>query len=159
MEAADNHPQQDNTAPTAPKGEAVVQVDQGMFDRVYQRMTAEGVRPMDLPRREATFTVDHTVCMPGVFTEDFEVTIRSLSSADELAASRSSNGDPVIMAFALAKASLRAVNGRLLKTHEREVFWEWLDSGGRQVVTAVFTKVGMADEETTKKAMGTLRIS
>lgn len=128
------------------------------FERTTKGL--EGGRRPEVPRRSVTFTIDHSVCAPGVFGEDFEVTLLALSPADELAAARESKGDVMTMATSMARRSLHSVNGETIDRGRGmdEWLWENLGSGGRQLVTAMFAWVGTPGEDAMGKAQASLRI-
>lgn len=129
---------------------------------VFERTTRalDGGRRPEVPRRSVTFLVDHSVCAPGVFPEDFELTLLALSPADELAAARESKGDVLTMATGMARRSLHAVNGQLIDrgVGMDEWLWENLGSGGRQLATAMFAWIGTPGEDAMGKAQASLRI-
>lgn len=130
------------------------------FERYTQELSAAGgtLGGPQLPRRSITFTVDHTVCAPGVFEEDFELTLRTLTPAQELQAARSAGGDAVAMGFAMAQASLYAVDGQPLDQAHREFLWQVLDQAGRNLVVQIYTQLGTPSEEAAGKARGSLRV-
>lgn len=107
-----------------------------------------------MPRRTLTFTMDHTVCVPGIFEEDFEITVGALTPRLELEASKQAKGDPTTMAFLMAKLSVMQVNGDTVSAGrgQLEFLWEALDQGGRQIVVAMFSKIGAPDEDALGKA-------
>lgn len=128
------------------------------FERTTKGL--EGGRRPEVPRRSVTFLVDHSVCAPGVFGEDFELTLLALSPADELAAARESKGDVMSMAQAMARRSLHSLNGEVIDRGRGmdEWLWEHLGSGGRQLTTAMFAWVGTPGEDAMGKAQASLRI-
>ncbi len=107
-----------------------------------------------MPRRTVTFTMDYAVCVPGIFEEDFEITLGALTPRLELEASRQSKGDPTTMAFVMAKLSIVSGNGDSLSQAkgEADFLWEALDQGGRQILVAMFAKIGAPDEDALGKA-------
>lgn len=134
--------------------------DPQYFDQVFQsstqRMSEGGHR--GLPRRCVSFVVDSAACEPGTFGEDFEITLQSLNSAQELDAARNAGSDPITMGYNLAKAALHSVNGRALSKGKGEVdfLWEALGQGGRQIVANMFAEtLGTASAQ--KKAKASLR--
>lgn len=128
------------------------------FERTTKGL--EGGRRPEVPRRSVTFLIDHSVCAPGVFDEDFELTLLALSPADELASARESKGDVLCMASAMARRSLYALNGEVIDRGRGmdEWLWENLGSGGRQLTTAMFAWVGTPGEDAMGKAQASLRI-
>ena len=113
-----------------------------------------------MPRRTLTFTMDHTVCVPGIFDEDFEITLGALTPRLELDASKQSKGDPTTMAFVMAKLSIMEVNGEPVSggRGQSEFLWEALDQGGRQILVAMFSKIGAPDEDALGKAEGSVTL-
>ena len=113
-----------------------------------------------LPRRLITFTLDHGACAPGVFEADLEITLGSLTPAMELEAANRSKGDPTTMAFTMARMSLLSVDGDPLVQAEGmdEWFWAALDQGGRQLVVAMFARIGTPDMDAMGKAQATVKI-
>lgn len=134
--------------------------DPGALQRAFERSTksiSDGSR-QSLPRKEVTFVVDHTVCAAGVFDEDFELTLRSLTSQDELAAARACKGDVTVMAMLMARNSLHALNGAMLDRGLGQDEWLWnvLDAGGRQLVVMMFANVGAPGEAALGKALASV---
>lgn len=135
----------------------------GALRRAYENHTqkgnlAGGVKT--LPRRMVTFTLDCTVCAPGVFDEDLEITLGSLTPAMELEAANRSKGDPTSMAFHMARLSIQSVNGDPVSQSDGLDEWLWaaLDQGGRQLVVGMFAKIGTPDPDAVGKASATVRI-
>lgn len=128
------------------------------FERTT-RPLGDGQRP-NVPRRTIQFTVDHTVCNPGVFEEDFEVTLTALTPHDELAATRESKGDVMAMAMSMARRCISHVNGAAVDRSVGMDEWLWnaLGTGGRQLVTAMFAYVGTPGEEALGKAQTSLKV-
>jgi len=104
--------------------------------------------------------MDHTVCVPGIFDEDFEITLGALTPRLELDASKQSKGDPTTMAFVMAKLSIMEVNGEPVSggRGQSEFLWEALDQGGRQILVAMFSKIGAPDEDALGKAEGSVTL-
>lgn len=113
-----------------------------------------------MPRRMATFTVDHTMCLPGVFDQDFELTIATLTAAIETAGLNQSKGDPVTMGMSFAKLSIVALDGEPVTPDQGKDDWLWevLGPAGRQLVTVMYAQIGSADADAIKKAQQTLRL-
>lgn len=111
-----------------------------------------------LPRRRVSFFVDHTVCAPGVFAEDFELTLASLTPADELRAIAEAKGDSISMAFTMARHAMEAVNGSPIPPGVDEWLWSALDVGGRQLVTGMFAELTGTASGAAGKARRTLRV-
>jgi hypothetical protein len=129
---------------------------------VFERSTKPiggGARP-SVPRRTITFSVDHTICAPGIFEADFELTLMALTPGEELAAAREGKGDVLVMASSMARRSMHSFNGAQIdrSSGHDEWLWEVLGSGGRQIVTAMFAFVGTPGEEALGKAQTSLRV-
>ena len=105
--------------------------------------------------------MDASVCAPGVFDEDFEVTLRALTSAEELAAARGSKGDVTVMALDMAKRSIHAIDGEVVDRSRGQDEWLWgvIGSGGRQLITAMFANIGTPGEAALGKAMASIKVS
>jgi hypothetical protein len=154
-ERPENH---EPEAPEPPKWKR----DPGMLKRAFERSTssiADGKRKT-IPHRRLTFRVDHTICEPDVFDDDFELTVESLTAAAELEASRAAKGDPVTMAVMMARRSVFALNGVPIDRSRGEDEWLWnvLGTAGRNLVMSMFVHVGTPGEAAMGKAAGTLRI-
>lgn len=137
--------------------------DHAAFDEVWARMSSRmsaGGGPKGIMRRRLSFIVDHELCEPGTFGEDFELTIMSLSSGQEMAAAREAGGDPMTMAFELAQRSICEINGRPLSRGKGEVemLWEWIGSPGRNLVATMFTDLAAPSKDASKKAQDSLRV-
>lgn len=135
----------------------------GTLRRAYEAMTQRGnLGPgvKGLPRRMVTFTIDPSVCAPGVFENDIQVTLGSLTPAMELEAANRSKGEPTTMAFLMARMSIMEVDGDPLTSADGmdDFFWAALDQGGRQMVVAMFARIGTPDPEAMGKATATIRI-
>jgi hypothetical protein len=125
-----------------------------LAQRVFDRMTKTGAAALQpgreiLPRRVRRFILDGAVCLPDTFVDaqgnyiDFEVTMRSLSSKEEIAAVDGIENAHAVP-FALARASFHAINGKPLDSGQKEFFWEAFGMGGRQICLAAFQQVGSA---------------
>jgi hypothetical protein len=132
----------------------------GLLAATMQRTTSESLSgAKGLPKRRMTFTMPADACSPGVFTEDFDITLEGLTSAVELAAARKSKGDPTSLAFWFAYYGLAAVNGDAINDAEGERDWLWEALGpARQIVMGMFAKGCMADAESQGKALETVRV-
>ena len=134
----------------------------GAFAEAFERGTqvnGEGMKgSMELPRHRGTFTIDHAICSPGSFDEDFELTIQALSAGEEMKACKGAEGDATTLAFSMAKAAICAFNEERLSSIKVEWLWERLGPAGRQLVTAMFAQIGMADPESMGKASASLRV-
>lgn len=111
--------------------------------------------PQKLPRRSVTaqFTEDDVALTtfrdPATDKfEPFELEVSELSAGEELSVAKKSKGDPNVMGFEYAKASISGFNGHPVKLAEREWLWARLSLRGRNKVIAMlgtFTK-GLDDE-------------
>lgn len=132
----------------------------GALRRAYEARTramTPGATPAALPRRQATFVVTADTCAPGIFDADIEITMRSLSSREELEAIRESRAAETLT-LALAKRSIYAVDGAPVSEEEREFLWEALGTAGRVLVGGFFAQIGAPGELASGKALETLRI-
>lgn len=111
-----------------------------------------------LPRRRVSFMVDAGICAPGVFEEDFEITMASLTPAAELEAIAAAKGDSISMAFTMARGAIEAVNGSPVGPGHEEWLWQALDVGGRQVVVGMFAELTGTSQGAAGKARATLRV-
>ena len=137
-----------------------------LFGNLPKGMNAmKGGSPLIKPR-EVSFLFDGSEGAPDFFTDtpgipggtyvDVELTVRGLSSAEEIEA-LSEIGTAINAApYALAKRALYAVSGRPIRPEERDLIWEGLCSGGRQMVLMAFQNLGGGASEA---AMGKYRSS
>lgn len=141
------------------RGGAFERVPRESLQAIFERSTAPlstGGGPRALPRRTITFVVDHTLCAPGVFAEDFELTLASLTPELELEAVNAS-GTSAAMGFEMARRTIVAFNGQALGAGQDEWLWRALDQGGRQLVVVMYAELGTAREEVAGKAKASLR--
>lgn len=137
--------------------------DPDLLERIFEIRTQTGPEAMSggepIPKTECTFIMDHTVCEPGVFPQDFKITLRGLSSGQEISATKDHGNDALEVGIMLAKASLYALNGRPIKESDhRDFLWEAIGSGGRQIVQAMYAQFGMAPASALGKAMASTTI-
>jgi hypothetical protein len=139
-----------------------------LADQVYQRMTKTGMAALNgkrdiIARRVRTFVLDGMSCAPDVFVDaegnylDFEVTLRSLSSVEEIQALNGIN-DPGEAPFRLAKASLYAINGKPISGDRKDFFWEAFGMQGRQICMMAFAHVGSASGAALGKFQRTISV-
>lgn len=116
--------------------------------------------PRALPRAELTFTMDHTLCAPGVFDEDFEVTLRSTSTADEESIGADAKGAPHRAGKLLALRMMQAVNGVALdrSSAQDEWFWECLGQTGRNVLIKMIEGMVAPGEDVMGKVLASRRL-
>src|SRR5690606_17546735 len=114
-----------------------------------------------MPRRLVTFVMDAGACVPGLFDEDFEITLGGLTAEMELEAAQAARGQVASLAFHYARLSLYAVNGKPLDASKLEPDWLWqaLGTGGRQIVAGMFAEACMPDEAAQGKARRSLRVT
>lgn len=139
-------------APRTPRPEAL----QEAFERFTRSGAGDG---QSMPRRELTFTVDPSYCEPGVFRSDFELTLRSLDSTNELAAATEAEGSGNAMMYGFAKRSVYAFDGQPIDRIRRDFLWEALGTSGRQLVLGKFGELNTASDAAKEKAHATTRIS
>ena len=111
-------------------------------------------------RRYTTFVLDHKMCLPDTFPEDFKLTLMSLTHGEEMDCTRGKATDPLSVGMLYAQRSLHSINGgKQLDNFERDWLWEVLGGGGRQLAVGLFSNIGMATEEALGKAQLTLETS
>lgn len=135
----------------------------GFLKAAYLASTtaAEGVsnlRPK-LPRRALTFTVDAASCSPGVFAEDFELTLRATTTSEEESVGAQCRDAPERAGKLLAIKMLFAVNGEPIEPGQDEWFWEALGPSGRMLVMQKIQELTRPTEEARGKADGSTQIS
>ena len=134
---------------------------EGLMQRVFDANVGKNAPPQGetVPRRELTFVVDHKLCAPNTFPEDFKLTLHSLLHSEEMDATRGKATDALSVGMLYAQRSLCSVNGKKLDGFERDWLWEVLGGGGRQIVVGIYSQLGMATEEALGKARMTLESS
>lgn len=154
--------------PPAPVG-SVQDFRSDMLDRIMEAKVPKGAEALKhtgeiIRRREVTFDVDGADCAEGAFVDQegnylvFNITLRSLSSAQELECLRQVQKGPEAP-FIMARMALYKVNGRELDEARRGFVWEALGMGGRQVVLGAFQVLGAASEAALGKYLSTRRES
>lgn len=147
------------------KAEAVEEeadFDPGFLKRIFEEHApkfSQGRPTKPLPRLKVEFVVDHEACAPGVFPEDFRLALLGATSYSEQLAAKDAKGDPAVMAIALAKSSMHAVNGTPVVGVQREWLWEALGAGGRNLVMERLVDVQAPSEDAQKKATESLVVS
>ena len=113
-----------------------------------------------MPRRRVTFTMPAEVCAPGIFDEDFDLTLESLTSAQELEGARKARGDSNVLAMIFTRTSIVGFNGTPLNVSEGQLDWLWeaIGGAGRQIVMGVFTQIGTPSADAQKNVMSGLRL-
>lgn len=133
-----------------------------LFGRLPKGMDALSGKATQLIKpREVTFLFDGSAGAPDIFMDedgnylDVKLTIRSLSSAEEIEALGTIGGNALAAPLALAKRALYAVEDKAIRPEQRELIWEALGSMGRQLVLLAFQNLGGASDA----AMGKYRSS
>ncbi len=128
--------------------------DAGLADRVFERLTKRGAAALNggeiIGRKVRKFILDGQSCAPDFFVNpdsgdyfDVEVTMRGLTSSEEIAAL---NGvtDAGQVPYLLARASFYALNGKPIPEERKDFFWEGFGMQGRQLCMMAFSHVGSA---------------
>lgn len=129
--------------------------DAGVADRVFQRLTKSGAAALGggeiIGRKVRKFILDGQSCAPDFFVNpdtgdyfDVEITMRGLTSSEEIAAL---NGvtDAGQVPYLLARASFYAINGKPITDEARkDFFWEGFGMQGRQLCLMAFGHIGSA---------------
>jgi hypothetical protein len=124
------------------------------FTKHTAALSAGDVVP--LPKRHVTFMLDAEACLPGVFTEDMRVELRSLTAAQELRATATES--MLSMAMSSARESLYSVDGIVLDPARKEWFWEAIGQAGRQVIMSQYPAVVGSVEQARGKAIASLQV-
>lgn len=152
---------EDTQGASAPEGEAAaapppppVVRDAGVADRVFDRLTKRGAAALGggeiIGRKVRKFILDGQSCAPDFFVDpdtgdyfDVEVTMRGLSSSEEIAAL---NGvtDAGQVPYLLTRASFYALNGKVVPEDRKDFFWEGFGMQGRQLCLMAFQHIGSA---------------
>lgn len=133
--------------PTTPEepAEKPPSLRKGFLSETYKRHTSamgdgslSGGAPKPLPQRELRFILAASACLPGVFDEDFEVTLRGMTPNDEEAVAlltQSAGGSRTAGQKFLAMRMWREVNGDpFTDPGQQEWFWEAIGSAGRAII-------------------------
>lgn len=134
-------------------------LNRGALASAMQRAGGDSIGSMrGIQRRRATCVIDCGSCEPGMFDEDFELTLQSLDSATELRAAAKAKGDASQLALWMTYFALHAVNGVVIDESlgERGFLWEAL-GGARQLAMGVFAKSLMPDSVAAGKALRGIR--
>lgn len=126
---------------------ATVSNDPNLWEHIVGRLSQNPQGPRAaIPRRTMTFIIDGATT--AVFEDDegnpldFYVTMRSLTSSEEIQALKGMTAAPDMPAL-LAKASLYACNGTPIPVDQKDLFWEALGNA-RQILTMAFSAIGSA---------------
>lgn len=151
---ADGLPEQQ--APTLdPFAGSVADRGRDLVDRLQARHMPTGkdaLQPGEIiKRRKLSFDLDGVDCEPDMFVNDageyitFKVTLRSLSSADEIASLRGIK-DGTAAPMMMCRLALYAINDAVLTPERRDFFWECFGTAGRQICMLAFHELGAASE-------------
>lgn len=138
-------------------GEVTIRNPRALAEAFQKFAGGRDTPPRPLPQQHVTFTMAASGCVPGVFAEDFDITLRAITPALELEAMRAANGEMMAMAFEMARRSIVAFNGAPVPAGMDEWLWVALGTGGRQIVTGMFARL-TGSEEAQGKALATLRV-
>lgn len=132
----------------------------GFLKAAFERGTSafDGGGPRELPRAKLSFVVDHTACLPGVFDEDFEITLRTTSTAEEEAIGAACRSAPEKAGKLMAIRMLWRVNGEPIETGQDEWLWEMLGPSGRMLVMAKVAELTRPGDAAQGKAHETTSI-
>ena len=133
--------------------------DPKAFDALFEKISvsaSSGDEPSPLRKRTATFILKKEQCRLDTFPSDIKLTIEELDSAVEENAMATMKGDlnELSLMISLAKYSLKALNGRPLASHEKELVWEVIGFNGRLTTAMEFTENCLGiDGESVKKSL------
>lgn len=138
--------------------------DTNLVDRLRARHMPSGRSALDageiIKRRKVTFELDGVECEPDMFVNEsgeyisFSVTLRSLTSAQEIEAMRGAK-DGAMAPMLLCRQSLFAINEKPLSTTDRDFFWECFGASGRQICLMAFESLGAASRAALGKFLST----
>jgi hypothetical protein len=116
--------------------------------------------PRELPRSSLTFTMEAALCTPGVFEDDFDITIRSTTTAEEESVGAEAKGAPHRAGKLLALKMLHAVNGQPLDRSQAQDEWLWeaLGQTGRNVLLKMIEGLVAPGDDSMGKAMASRRL-
>lgn len=112
-----------------------------------------------LPRRTLTFTVDAGTCLPGLFADDFELTLRATTSAEEETIGAACRNAPEKAGKMLARKMLFAVNDEPIEPGQDEWLWEALGPSGRMLVMKKVGELTRPTEDAEGKADQSTQVS
>lgn len=133
--------------------------DPKAFDALFEKISvsaSSGDEPSPLRKRTATFVLKKEQCRLDTFPSDVKLTIEELDSAVEENAMATLKGDmnELSLMIALAKYSIKALNGRILASHEKELVWECIGFNGRLTTAMEFTENCLGiDGDSVKKSL------
>jgi hypothetical protein len=140
--------QEEPAAPVIPQ--LNLNEDPGLATAVFEKFTKSNMGALKggelFQRKEVTAVIDGSVCLPGTFCDesgkpfDFKVTLRSLTSSEEIAVFNEVDvsEDQVSGAFQMAKKSLHKLNGAVIAAEQKDLLWELFGPGGRQLIVRKF---------------------
>jgi hypothetical protein len=120
------------------------------LDDVFQEWTSkvEDGSVRDMPRNSETVELQPEQCRPGVFPAPFTITVRELSTREEMAIIKATKGnDGARLGLMMAQRSIYSFNGEpVVKTAHREWLWEALGQRGRNIVSTHYARVMLGEE-------------
>lgn len=146
-----------------PVGAVARNMTRDVASEVFERLTVTGRQALQaggelVPRKEIRVELDGGECAPGVYVDEagkpyaFWVTLRALSSAEEIDAVRGAGGAAEIP-YRLAKACVHAINDRPVSKEQRDLHWECFGPAGRQILMTAFHVIGSASGASVGKAL------
>ena len=128
------------------------------MSRLMSKLTVKassGSAPKGIRRRTAEVPIDPALCEPDTFDAPFTVGIESLPPQQEMEAMKA-GGDGVMLGLALARKSLRTIDGVPLKRVEADVLWDALGFQGRLVLCNAYLQhcTGVKDGAALGKSLG-----
>lgn len=143
MTAVEARPDPD--PPTPPPARKNGAQKKGTLQKLISRSTSDETgRQPALRRRRMRFLVDHRICDPGGFDEDFHLVIESPSTEVELQAMKKHPMNPAAIPFEMARLCILSCDGDLVRDSDlsRDVLWEALGPLGRALVTKKWNELG-----------------
>lgn len=177
--AAQEEPQEVTMYPEPeelPEPPAAVEIPQALagpdvLDAIFRRLPSGqdalrgGVATL-IRSREVRFIFDGAYGAPGIFADeegnylDVEITLRSLSSTEELdALSEVTQATAMSAPMAMAKRSIYAIAGKKLHPDRRDFIWEALGGAGRQFCLMAFQQLGAASQVALGKYQSSFTVS
>lgn len=123
-----------------------------------QSLGVGGEGPRPLPRSTIEFDVDHTICLPGSFGEDFSLTLQGTTTAEEEAVGAASRDAPEKVGRLMALKMLCRFNGELIEPGQDEWLWEHLGPRGRLLVMTHVGLLSRVPEDALGKAAASVKI-
>lgn len=89
------------------------------------------------------------------------ISVGELSAMDELRCAQNARGDATVLAFNLAMASIRAVNGKPVSPADgsQEKVWSDLGPKLRNLVMAAYSEINNADREVSEDFLKSRRVT